>query len=188
MSAIELVWCSCCLWLPMLMPLEGLACGPSPQKVSHEVKIAATPEAVWSILNAFDAMHYWHPMVVSTQMDAQQTALGVHTEVRHLQLKQGGWIKQTRRWVSDDGTTGVSKLAYTILDTSLPLSNYSDQLTVKYLPKERQTLVAWTGRFTNQANAMVASPGLDNATAIGAVNDFYRAGLAGLKQLVESKR
>lgn len=164
-----------------------MACGPSPQRVSQEVVIQASPERVWTAIQRFDAMHEWHPMVVSTKLDQQINTLGKVDLLRTLQLNAGGWITQKQRGAILD-VMEDKKLALIVTDTSMPFTNYSDQLLVKSGATNHQAIVVWTGRFTNHANAMDAPSGRDNATAVKAVEGFYSSGLAGLKQFIEGNR
>ena len=71
------------------VPTLALACGPSPQRVSKEIVIEASPAEVWRLLKQFDGMHQWHSEVRSTAIDQKTDSDGKVVNYRTLVLKNG---------------------------------------------------------------------------------------------------
>lgn len=160
------------------------ACGPSPQKVTKEMVIKASPAKIWAIVSDFGAMHKWHPSVIETVLERRSDADGKETSYRTLKLKDGGTIIQKQR----ETQAGEMKLGVVMMQGDIAVSNYSDALTVKTGHSEGETIVNWVGRFNNKANAMQAPAGQDNASAIASIDSWYDVGLSNLKNVVESSR
>lgn len=125
------------------------------------VTVAAAPAKVWTVIGDFCGIGRWHP-AVETCVPSERGGKPVRT----LSLKGGGTIveEQLRR---DD--TAMS-YTYTILDGPLPVSGYESTLSVK--PAGGGSTVSWTGSFK--------AKGADDATAKGAIQGIYDAGLAAI--------
>jgi len=174
-----LLFVLCCYFI---FPLEVVACGPSPQKVVKQVTVQASPDAIWTVVGDVGAMHDWHPAVKSSTVNTNKDAEGNETVYRVLLLVDGGQLLERLRPIQE----GVMKIGVVIEEGSLPVSSYSDALTVKPGLVEGSAIVTWTGRFNNKANLLVAPKGQDNEAAILAVNQFYEVGLNHLKQTIEA--
>lgn len=172
----------------LLLPVQVLACGPSPQKVVEQVTIKASPEEVWAVVGDVAGMQNWHPAIksstVNKKLDMAQGDDSDATIYRTLQLTSGGKLVERLRPMQ----RGVMKIGVVIEQGSLAVSNYSDALTVKPGLETGTALVTWTGRFNNKANLLVAPKGQDNETAIAEVTAFYTAGLSQLKQIFSKQK
>ncbi|MDO9051846.1 MAG: SRPBCC family protein [Methylotenera sp.] len=166
----------------IILPLNVIACGPSPQKVTKEIVIKAGPEQVWAIVSDFGAMHKWHPHVIGAVLERKSDSDGKETSYRTLKLKEGGTIIQKQR----ETQAGEMKLGVVMIQGDIAASNYSDALTVKTGHSEGETIVTWVGRFNNKANAMQAPVGQDNASAIESVERWYDVGMLNLKRVIEA--
>lgn len=162
-------------------PLYASACGPSPQKVTKEIAIKATPEKVWELVSDFSAIQKWHPNVLSSVLETKADPDGKAVNYRTLTLKNGGTIIEKQREIQ----AGEMKLGTLMEQGDIAVSNYSDAITVKPSSVAGESVVTWVGRFNNKANAMQAAVGEDNAAAIATVEAYYNAGLQGLKQSIE---
>lgn len=159
------------------------AVAPSQQKVIKEVTIQAEPAKVWALVKDFGAIHQWHPAVANTQLEMRKDDSGADVQHRLLTLEGGGTLLEKLV----DATDADMKLEYRIVEGVLPVSGYRAIMQVKAGSEPSQTVVTWTGRFYNKANAVDAPKGEDNATAIAAVEGVYDAGLVGLKTVLEAK-
>jgi len=153
--------------------------GPTRQKVTETVTIAAPPETVWQRIKNFDALPSWHPAVESSA-----TTAGNETgSLRTLQLKGGGTIVEelTRYSVPDHS------FAYRMKDPGpLPVSNYSAIISVNP-GAGGSSVVEWRGAFYRGDPNNNPAPERNDEAAIAAVSGVYQAGLANLKKLVEGK-
>ncbi|MEM7238482.1 MAG: SRPBCC family protein, partial [Pseudomonadota bacterium] len=52
--------------MALAIPLTASAHGPTRQKITETVEIAAPPEKVWSVIGNFQDMS-WHPAIFSTE-------------------------------------------------------------------------------------------------------------------------
>lgn len=164
-----------------LLSTQAIACGPSPQKVVEKIIIKQTPEVVWALVGDFEKIHLWHPEVMTTSIETSIDDNGRAHSFRTLILKNGD-KRIDRMRVTE---LNAMKLGTVIEHGEMPVSNYSDALTVSPGPNADEALVTWVGRFGNKANLMVAPEGQDNKAAIEAVEQFYRSGLDGLKASIE---
>jgi hypothetical protein len=157
------------------------ACGPSPQKVEKTVFINANVNKVWAIVGDFSTMYKWHPLIVNSLVEKSKNSDGSAADFRMLTLKDGGYILERRRETSRH----EMKVGTVIEESSLPISNYSDAITVHKDPKSEGSIVTWIGRFNNQANKVEAPIGHDNVAAVQVVNKFYEIGLANLQSQLQ---
>ncbi|WP_353476470.1 SRPBCC family protein (plasmid) [Salipiger sp. H15] len=160
-----------------LMPAVAMAHGPTRQKVTLSVDVAAEPAEVWAVIGDFQDMS-WHPAVVS------QTGSG------------GNDIDATRElYLSDQGASGpkiaevlykydATKMSYSyrITDVAvevLPVTNYSSHLTVT--PRDGGgSTVEWRGAFYRGYPNNDPPPELNDEAAVAAVTGVYKAGLDAL--------
>lgn len=153
--------------------------GPTRQKVSETVAIAAPPETVWNRIKDFDALPSWHPAVASSATTAGNQAGSLRT----LQLKGGGTIVEelTRHSAPDHSFT------YRMKDPGpLPVSNYSAIISVAP-GAGGGSVVEWRGAFYRGDPNNNPAPERNDEAAIAAVTGVYQAGLGNLKKLVEGK-
>lgn len=164
-------------------PFCASACGPSPQKVSKEIVIQATPAKVWALVGEYSAMQKWHPEVLASSLEIKPDEDEKTVIYRTLTLKNGGSIIERQR----ETQAGEMKLGAVLVHGNLAVSNYSDAITVKPSLVAGESVVTWVGRFNNKANLMQAPAGQDNAAAIAAVDAWYDAGLTNLKKVLEAQ-
>lgn len=151
--------------------------GPTRQKVTESVAIAASPDAVWNRIKDFDALQSWHPALESsTATSGNQVG-----SVRTLKLKGGGTIvEELTKYSADD-----RRLAYRMTDPGpLPVTNYSSTLSVS--AADGGSVVEWRGAFYRGDPNGNPPPDRNDEAAIGAITGVYKAGLGNLKQLIEA--
>jgi uncharacterized protein YndB with AHSA1/START domain len=153
--------------------------GPTRQKVTETMAIAAAPDQVWSRVKDFAALHSWHPAV-----ETSETTAGNETgSLRTLHLKGGGTIvEELTRYSAEE-----RRLAYRMKDPGpVPVSNYSATLSVN--PGEGGgSVVEWRGAFYRGDPNGNPPPEKNDEAAIAAVTAVYKAGLGNLKRLVEGQ-
>jgi carbon monoxide dehydrogenase subunit G len=153
--------------------------GPTRQKVTETVTVAASPEAVWERIGDFGAMHGWHPVVESTE-----TTNGSQPgSIRTLHLKGGGTIVEELTKHSAE----ERRFSYRMKDPGpLPVTNYSSTLSVA-ADTGGKSVVEWRGAFYRGDPNGDPAPEKNDEAAIAAVTGVYKTGLENLKKLVEGK-
>jgi carbon monoxide dehydrogenase subunit G len=154
--------------------------GPTRQKVTETVTIAAAPEAVWARVRDFDKFHTWHPAVESStttdgsKVDSQRT----------LVLKGGGQIIESLEGFSDED----KRFSYRMKDAGpLEVANYTSTLSVKPGSAAGTTLVEWRGAFYRKYPGNDPPPDKTDEAAIASIAGIYKSGLANLKTILEKK-
>jgi hypothetical protein len=156
-----------------------LAHGPTRQKVTETVEIAAPAEKVWAVVGNFYDMG-WLPAVAKTEGTGD---LVPEKATRHLTLKNGGGVDEILAKYDAKNFT----VAYRIekVDVKiLPVTNYSSTLTVT--PAGGKSTVEWRGAFYRGYPLNDPPPELSDETAVKAVTELYQSGLAALKAKIES--
>ena len=130
------------------------------QMVADSVDLAATPDAVWALIGAFDPS--WHPLVAKAEM----TGSGVG-QLRTIETIDGKQIIDRLDEIDSSGRF----YRYTSL-SGIPASNYTGTLGVK--PKGDGSVVEWRSQFLpdNQPDIVVKA----------IVSALLQTGLGSLKQ------
>mgnify|MGYP006296276077 CR=1 FL=1 len=156
--------------------------GPTREKHSESVEIAATPEAVWALVGDFAHPEHWMPMVESTSA-------------------QGGNEKGATRELKFKGVTGSLKeelknydaekrmIQYKIIDPTdpavFPTNNYSAKISVE--ANGAGSKVEWDAAFYRWFLNNNPPDGQNEAAAKAAVEKVIRESLQGLKLKAEAK-
>lgn len=167
--------------LVLALPLTAKAHGPTRQKVTETVTIAAPADKVWAVVKEFGKMEAWHPAVEKSET----TGGNAPGTIRIMTLKGGAKLTEKLESYSD---TGMS-FKYTITDVSidvLPVSNYSATITVKAVDAGNSS-VEWRGAFYRGYQNNDPPPQYNDEAAVTAVTGIYKTGLANLKAIVEKK-
>jgi len=170
------------LTLATLVPPAANAHGPTRQKVSESVDIAAPPAEVWALIGDFQAADAWLPIVTASRGEGGNEP----TATRTLVLDGGAELVELLK-KHDDAKMSYS---YRIPDAThdvaiLPVNNYSSTLSVA--ANGDGSTVTWKGAFYRGYPNNDPPPELNDEAAVAAVTGVYRAGLAHLKTLLESK-
>jgi carbon monoxide dehydrogenase subunit G len=155
----------------------ALAHGPTRQKVTETVTIAAPPDVVWGRIKDFAALHTWHPAVESsTTTDGNNVG-----SLRTLQLRGGGTIVE----ILEGYNEAEHKYNYRMKDPGpVPVSNYTSTITVK--PGDNGgSLVEWRGAFYRGYPNNDPPPDKNDEAAVAAITGIYRAGLDNLAKIVK---
>ncbi|MGD9785252.1 MAG: SRPBCC family protein [Hyphomicrobiaceae bacterium] len=152
--------------------------GPTRQKVTKTVEIAAPVDKVWKALGNFQDMG-WHPAVEKTE----GTGGNEPGAKRTLTLKGGGKIHETLTKYDAAGHL----LSYEISEVDvkvLPVNNYSSTLRAE--EQGGKTLVTWRGAFYRGFMNNDPPPELSDEAAVKAVTGVYEGGLDALKKALEA--
>lgn len=167
----------------MAVPNLALAHGPTRQKITETVDVAAAPADVWAYIGNFQDMS-WHPFVASTEGEGGNEP-DVAKRVLTLKGEDGeanpdATISEMLYKYSDE------KMSYSYrienVDVSvLPVTNYSSHLTV--IPTDDGgSTIEWRGAFYRGDPLNDPKPELNDEAAIAAVTAVYRAGLDALAE------
>lgn len=161
--------------------VSGYALAAAPKlHVSKSVTINAPASKVWDIAKDFDALNRWHPAVASDKLVKGKN--NVPGAERELTLKGGGTIhEKLLRFNSRH-----RRFKYEILESVLPVSNYSSTLVVKAKGKGKCT-VTWSGHFKRKDLSDHPADNANDKTAVDTINSVYSAGLDNLKKMAESQ-
>jgi hypothetical protein len=129
--------------------------------VRQVVEIKAKPDAVWAKIGGWCAIKDWHPAIASC--DESKTGF------RTLTLKAGGKIVEK---LTQTGTTSYS---YDILESTLPVKNYTATLAAK-ADSLGFTDLTWTAKFDAKDKS--------EADAAGVITGIFTAGLKNIKDTV----
>lgn len=163
----------------LLTSTSTLAHGPTRQKVTETIEIAASADTVWKVIQNFsDAT--WLPMVESSSADQANEAGSIRT----LTLTGGAKVIETLKTYKDDKMMYKYRISDATHDVNvLPVNNYSATLSVK--ANGDKAIVTWKGAFYRGYPNNDPPEELNDEAAVKAVTGLYKAGLAGLKKLVE---
>lgn len=171
--------------LTMLVALIGsssaLAHGPTRQKVTETIEIAASADNVWAVIQNYgDAT--WLPMVDESSSDQNNEAGSIRT----LTLSNGAQVIETLKKYDSEKMMYKYRISDATHDVNvLPVNNYSATISVK--ADGDNSIVTWKGAFYRGYPNNDPPEALNDEAAVNAVTGLYKAGLAGLKELVESK-
>jgi carbon monoxide dehydrogenase subunit G len=164
--------------LGVVLSTSALAHGPTRQKVVETISIDAPAAVVWARIKNFDALKDWHPAVAESPAD-KGNDIG---SVRTVKLKEGGMLSESLEKYSDEQMS----YHYRAKDGgALPVSNYTS--TLKVVADGDKSTVEWQGAFYRAYPNNDPPPDKNDEAAVAAVTAVYKAGLANLKKLVETK-
>ncbi len=156
-------------------PMAADAHGPSRQKVTETVAVAAAPDVVWARIGDFQDMS-WHPAVAQTTGEGGN-AVDATRELR-LGDPQGPTIDEVL-YKYDAAKRTYSYRITEVELTTLPVSNYSAHLTVKD-GANGGSVIEWRGAFYRGYPNNDPPPELSDEAAVAAVTSVYRLGLDAL--------
>jgi carbon monoxide dehydrogenase subunit G len=170
-------------WLTALALAAGVAApasahGPTRQKVTETIAIAAPADKVWGIVKDFGALQNWHPAVAESPADKGNE----EGSVRQIKLRSGGALTETLE------AYDASKMRYSYRAKdggALPVTNYTSTLTVK--AEGSGAVVEWRGAFYRGYPNNDPPPDQNDEAAVAAITGVYKTGLAQLKAIAEKK-
>jgi mxaD protein len=151
--------------------------------VLHTTKTAtfdASASKVWDAAKDFNGLAKWHPALASDEIvEGTNNKVGA---VRVLTLKGGGTIKE--KLLAFNAASHSFK--YAIIESVLPVSDYTSTLTVKSLGKGKSS-VTWSGRFKRKNVGDNPGDKENDKAATDTIEGVYQSGLDNLKKIVEAK-
>ncbi|NGO66377.1 SRPBCC family protein [Rhizobium daejeonense] len=161
----------------LLIPGIALAHGPTRQKLTLAVDVAATPDAVWAVIGNFQDMS-WHPAIFSTKGEGGNAIDA--TRVLTLE-KEGGPTISEVLYKYDAAKMSYSYRINEVDVAVLPVTNYSSHLTVTPTATGGSH-IEWRGAFYRGYPNNDPPENLNDAAAIAAVTAVYKAGLDALEK------
>lgn len=165
----------------LIFTTSAIAHGPTRQKVTETIEIEASAETVWAVIQNFgDAT--WLPMVDESSADQNNN----EGSIRTLTLANGAQVIETLKKYDNEKLMYKYRISDATHDVNvLPVNNYSATLSVK--ANGDNSIVTWKGAFYRGYPNNDPPEELNDEAAVNAVTALYKAGLAGLKELIESK-
>jgi mxaD protein len=162
------------LALAAFAPLHDAGAAAALLKVSRSATVHLPVQQAWARIGRFDGVAAWHPAVSGDAIvaGANDTA----GAVRRLTLRDGGTL--TEKLTEVDAKH--HRYRYVIVAGTLPVSDYASTFGIKAAGRNRSK-VTWSSTFRRRA------PHASDAAALKAVDDFYRAGLAGLGRRLQPR-
>ncbi|ODR98636.1 hypothetical protein AUC68_09570 [Methyloceanibacter methanicus] len=133
-------------------------------EVKKRAEAPGTPESVWAIVGDFCAIKDWHPAVA----DCEQFEEGGET-FRTLTLGDGGKIKEKLT------KTGDTSYSYEIIESPLPVKNYSATLEIDEDDEENAVEIEWEAEFD-------AADGVEEAKAVEVITGIFKDGVKGIRK------
>lgn len=161
--------------LSLLMVGPATAHGPTPQKATELITIAAAPAVVWAKIKDFANIAAWHPGIAQS--------IGEGTD-RTFTLKSGGDIEEGVDEADDATMTLRYRQSKENVD-ALPVSSYS--ATIRVAPSGDGSEVEWIVRLYRADTTNEPAEDKNDAAALKAMGDFIKQGLEGLKAKSEAK-
>ena len=130
--------------------------------------IGASVHTVWAKVRDFNGLPSWHPAIADSQIENGEPSDKIGC-IRNFNLADdGGNIREQLLAHSDvDHYT-----TYSILESPMPVSNYSATLKLTEITDEARTFIQWTAEFDTDAEA-------DMRELIG--NGVFQGGFDALK-------
>lgn len=146
-----------------------------PHTVHVSAIIHAPLETVWASFRDFNGLGAWHPGIADSRLegDGRHDAVG---SVRYLTLKPSGFVREQLLMLDDPGYA----LRYAIIDTDLPMRDYTATVSLRPITEDGHTLVEWWADFRVEGAELA-----DVAKAVG--QGVFAAGLKALDDKLRVK-
>lgn len=151
--------------------------GPTRQKVSESIEIAAPADKVWAAVSNFQDAG-WIPVVEKTEGKGGNEAKAT----RVLTLKGGATVEEELGKYDAEKKTMMYRITKVDVKT-LPVNDYSSTIEVE--DAGGKTKVTWKGAFYRGYMNNDPPPDLSDEASKKAVLGLYKAGLENLKAKVE---
>ncbi|MFO1319704.1 MAG: SRPBCC family protein [Burkholderiales bacterium] len=147
---------------------------------TQTIRIAASPEKVWTYVGDFGGLARWFPPAESTRLVLKKRS--EEGAIRELIRRNGTRVFE--KLVEYDPTN--MRLTYTYTDGAVMASDYFATVQVKDAGGG-QSEVVWSGRFTRLNYWQDPPPaGQDDESVTRFFTNAYRAGLEALKRATEA--
>ncbi len=133
-------------------------------KVNMQTELDVPAQQVWDLIGGFNALPDWHPAVERSELESGG-------QVRKLSLAGGGTIVEKLETIDD----GDRVYTYSIIDSPLPVSDYTSTIRVRQDSNGDSTIVEWSSSFE--------ASGVPENEAVQVIEDIYQAGFENLKRI-----
>jgi len=152
--------------------------GPTRQKVTEEITINASPDAVWKVIGDFAGIANWHPAVEKSEA-TKGNEIG---SVRTLSIKGGGkMIEEIEGYDADNKVIKIRAQD----GGAVPATNFSMMMAVT--AEGSGSKVTWRGAFYRAYTNNDPPPDQNDEAAVKAVTGVFKSGLENLKAKLEKK-
>ena len=132
-------------------------------KVNMSTELDVSSEEVWDLIGGFNALPDWHPAVEKSELQKEGS-------MRRLSIAGGVTIIEKLEKMDDKNRL----YSYSIIDSPLPVANYTATLKVTDLGKGK-TKVEWSSEFKPS--------GATETDAVKVIQGIYQAGFDNLKKM-----
>lgn len=160
--------------------LPAYAHGPTPQKAKESIVIHAPVAKVWAEVKQFDAIANWHPDLKKSEGDGSNQSGGKRT----LTFQNDQSIVEELDYYNEQEHEYSYRLK-TENPQAFPTSSHTVELKVSDGDGEGSSTVTLKSRFYRGDTGNTPPENLNDEAAVKAMTQFFKNGLAGLKQKVE---
>ena len=132
-------------------------------KIDMKTDLNVAADEVWKLIGGFNTLPDWHPAVEKSELEEEGS-------MRRLSLAGGGTIVEKLERLDDNERV----YTYSIVDSPLPVSNYTATICVKE-DGEGKTTVEWSSEFEAEGAA--------ENEAMDVIAGIYQAGFDNLKKM-----
>ncbi|MCH8079206.1 MAG: SRPBCC family protein [Proteobacteria bacterium] len=132
-------------------------------KINMKTNINVAADEVWKLIGGFNTLPDWHPAIEKSELEEEGS-------MRRLSLTGGGTIVEKLERLDDSERV----YTYSIIDSPLPVSNYTATIRVKE-DGEGKTTVEWSSEFE--------AKGAAENEAMDVIAGIYQVGFDNLKKI-----
>jgi len=132
-------------------------------KINMKTNINVAADEVWKLIGGFNTLPDWHPAIEKSELEEEGS-------MRRLSLTGGGTIVEKLEQLDDSERV----YTYSIIDSPLPVSNYTATIRVKE-DGEGKTTVEWSSEFE--------AKGAAENEAMDVIAGIYQVGFDNLKKI-----
>lgn len=133
-------------------------------EVKRRGEAPGTPDGVWAMVGDFCAIKDWHPAVADCEQMEEEG-----DTYRILTLGDGGKIKEKLT------KTGDTSYSYDIIESPLPVQNYSATLTVEEDDEDGKVEILWVAEFD-------PADGVEEEKAVEVITGIFKDGVKGIRK------
>ncbi len=132
-------------------------------KINMKTNLNVAADEVWKLIGGFNTLPDWHPAIEKSELEEEGS-------MRRLSLTGGGTIVEKLEQLDDSERV----YTYSIIDSPLPVSNYTATIRVKE-DGEGKTTVEWSSEFE--------AKGAAENEAMDVIAGIYQVGFDNLKKI-----
>lgn len=164
--------------LAALLACPAAAHGPTPQRASGSVHVAAAPDAVWDLLRDPAAIADWHPEIDAASVEGEDRGAR-----RTVTFAGGGQVVDGIDDVDDETHLIRWRLSEEDIEV-FPVSYYTNDLGVA--PQGEGAEITWKASFFRADTTNEPEERFSDEAAVEAMQRFIDTGLSGLRDSLEA--